>query len=144
MQVIVDLDGTIALNGHRENFVKQDPPDWDAFFEACDGDSPNEPVIDTMQALYWIDPKENEVIILSGRSDQVREKTVRWLERHVVQYHRLIMRPHGDHTPDDELKARFVDEYGLNPDLVLDDRQKVVDMLRSLGIPCWQVAPGDF
>lgn len=144
MQIIVDLDGTIALNDHREHFIKQDPPDWDAFFEACDGDSPNEPLINIMTALYYGLDGSVEIIILSGRSDQVSSKTVHWLKKHRVLYHRLIMRPHGDYTPDEQLKQQMLDEYGLNPDLVLDDRDKVVAMWRSLGIPCWQVAPGDF
>jgi hypothetical protein len=30
------------------------------------------------------------------------------------------------------------------PDLIFDDRDRVVAMWRSLGIPCFQVAKGDF
>lgn len=141
MQVVFDLDGTIALNDHREHFIKQDPPDWDAFYEACDKDEPNYAVIQTLEALW---SSGHDIIILSGRSDQVREKTEDWLTDHGVFFDRLIMRPEGDYTPDDKLKQRFLDEYGLNPDLAIDDRTKVVAMWRSLGIPCWQVAPGDF
>ncbi|WGN90708.1 PseT-like polynucleotide kinase phosphatase [Burkholderia phage vB_BglM_WTB] len=58
------------------------------------------------------------------------------------------MRPHGDTTPDDQLKRKWL--HSLSPVdrarliAVFDDRQKVVDMWRSEGVPCFQVAPGDF
>jgi hypothetical protein len=55
------------------------------------------------------------------------------------------MRPAGDFTPDEELKRRWISEYDLSQVLcIFDDRQKVVDMWRELGLTCFQVAPGDF
>jgi hypothetical protein len=56
------------------------------------------------------------------------------------------MRPEKDYTPDDALKHKWLMELG-GPDkifCVFDDRQKVVDMWRSHGITCFQVAPGKF
>jgi Straboviridae polynucleotide kinase len=45
----------------------------------------------------------------------------------------------------EELKRQGIQEYDLAQILcVFDDRQKVVDMWRSLGQACFQVAPGDF
>lgn len=108
----------------------------------------------------------NQIEIWSGRGagaeGSVREKTLGWLRTHVGEYFALAdlhyppfaspvvvlrMRPHGDYTPDNELKKHWLDEareHGLEPELVFDDRQKVVDMWRAEGIPCFQVAPGDF
>ena len=57
------------------------------------------------------------------------------------------MREHRDYTADDELKRGWLiksRDAGRAPDLVFDDRQRVVDMWRAEGIPCFQVAPGDF
>ena len=36
--IVFDLDGTIALNDHRQHFVERPKgqKDWYAFFEACD------------------------------------------------------------------------------------------------------------
>jgi hypothetical protein len=50
---------------------------------------------------------------------------------------------------DDELKEMWLDEEfpgeGINEiECVFDDRDKVVNMWRKRGIPCFQVAPGDF
>ena len=32
LMFLIDLDGTLADNSHREHYLKQDPADWDAFF----------------------------------------------------------------------------------------------------------------
>ena len=45
------------------------------------------------------------------------------------------------------LKPINIDELikaDWNPDMVFDDRNQVVDMWRANGIPCLQVAPGNF
>ena len=48
--------------------------------------------------------------------------------------------------PDDILKKKMLDTFVDINDvfLVVDDRNKVVDMWRSLGLNTFQVAPGDF
>jgi len=152
--VIFDLDGTLADCEHRKHFIQrpiigsyqQDPdwkPDWDAFFAACNDDRPIEAVIEVNRHLYAQGVK---VHIFSGRSDAVRRKTIRWLAHWGVKYDLLFMRPQGDTTPDEELKAAWVDAIGGTwvISYVFDDRDKVVKMWRSLGITCFQVAEGDF
>jgi hypothetical protein len=48
--------------------------------------------------------------------------------------------------PDEILKRDMLDNHADIDDifLVVDDRQKVVDMWRNLGLTVFQVAPGDF
>lgn len=145
---IFDLDGTLALTEHRQHLVQKAHPNWDAFFEACDQDEPNIPVITTLQMIAQSEYGP-DVWIWSGRSDAVRAKTMKWLTDHYVFYVTNVrMREEGDHTPDDALKARWYDELsdGDKQRLVaiFDDRQKVVDMWREMGVACFQVAPGDF
>jgi len=147
--VIADLDGTIALIEHRRHWLDKDrhaeltsDERWRTFFAHCHDDLPNWPVIYTLQALqcagYYIH-------IFSGRSDEVREQTTDWLDAFNIPYTHLRMRAAGDFTKDEELKRQWVAEYDLSQILcVFDDRQKVVDMWRSLGLACFQVAPGDF
>jgi len=49
-------------------------------------------------------------------------------------------------VPDNTLKKQFLNEHFDINDvfLVVDDRQQVVDMWRSLGLTVFQVAKGDF
>lgn len=37
--IIVDLDGTLANIDHRLHYIKQNKPDWNAFYGACKDDT---------------------------------------------------------------------------------------------------------
>lgn len=143
MFVVFDLDGTLALNEHRQHFVQRPrgEKDWRSFFAACDKDD-----------LYWqvarllqvLDATGNRVEIWSGRSSEVIDKTKAWLAQHGLAHVPFRCRDDGDHTPDHELKKSWLDECSQKPDLVFDDRASVVSMWRSQGVACAQVADGNF
>ncbi|HZW28358.1 MAG TPA: HAD family acid phosphatase [Trueperaceae bacterium] len=141
--VLCDLDGTLSDTRHRERFVKQKPRDYDSFFAAAGGDAPIWPVIEVVNALA---KAGYEIHITTGRRDDTREVTERWLAEHGVTYHRLVMREFHDHTPDDELKRRWYEAEYRDRDVlcVLEDRNRVVRMWRELGVTCLHVADADF
>ncbi len=143
MFVVFDLDGTLALNEHRQHFVNRPnaDKDWDAFFEACDVDRPHWQVIRTLEVFR---ATGNAVEIWSGRSDAVYSKTIKWLERHGLGGVPIRMRPKADYTPDHELKQQWIMEASRKPDMAFDDRASVVAMWRANGIVCAQVAEGNF
>ena len=82
------------------------------------------------------------------------ELTHEWLHQNVkllgmnAYYNPILyMRAEGDHRPDWIVKKElFLNEISkkYNIELVIDDRQQVVDMWRSLGLTCFQVAEGNF
>lgn len=138
---IFDLDGTLANCRHRVPLI----PDWDAFFGACSEDAPIWPVIQTAKRLS----NSAEVWIVSGRNEQARNATVHWLESHTLPIGWLkFMRAHKDHRPDDEVKREWLHSLAAEDRerivAVFDDRDRVVNMWREEGLPCFQVAPGDF
>lgn len=149
---IFDLDGTLALIDHRRKFLddKNDPHRWDKFFETCDQDEPNWPVINTMEKLK---AAGCAIYIFSGRLDTVRDKTITWLKKYtsftdIELTLFLKMRPNKDSRPDDILKQEWLDNM-LDIDrarivAVFDDRDKVVAMWRRNNISCFQVAEGNF
>lgn len=143
MKVVFDLDGTLALNEHRQHFVERPvgEKDWRSFFAACDNDSPNYPIINVLLALWAMG---HEVEIWSGRSAEVNDKTEKWLAENGLGMVPRRMRPEGDHTPDHDLKKAWLDESSQKPSLVFDDRDTVVAMWRANGVACAQVAPGPF
>ncbi len=57
------------------------------------------------------------------------------------------MRSEGDHRPDykvkEELLGRILKD-GFEPIMAFDDRDQVVKMWREAGVPCAQVADGNF
>lgn len=141
MKVIFDLDGTLALTEHRAHFLEREKKDWRSFYAACDKDEPCHPVIRTLQALYTTGA---DVEIWSGRSKEVLDKTIAWLEANGLGHIPIKMREEGDHRPDTVLKEEWLDACDVKPRLVFEDRASVVAMWRSRGIVCAQVAPGDF
>lgn len=148
---IFDLDGTLALIEHRKWMLELQQKDkWRHFYAACDKDLPNDPVIKTMERLRHAGA---EIWIFSGRSDEVRDKTVAWLTEHTSfmtwdAEAALTMRAEGDYTADDELKKSWLE--GMLVDdrrrlvATFDDRDRVVQMWRAAGVTCFQVAPGEF
>ena len=75
------------------------------------------------------------------------EQTVAWLDRHGFPCDGLYMRKQGDHETDDTLKIKLLAQVradGFEPIMAFDDRNRVVKAWRAAGIPCAQVAEGDF
>lgn len=133
--ILVDIDGTAALKGARSPFDET----------RVHEDRPNERVIEQVQVYYAAGYR---VIFMSGRTEGCRDATEEWLEKNVkVYYDDLFMRPSGDGRKDSVVKAELFDTH-VRPyydvRAVLDDRNQVVDMWRSLGLFCAQVAPGNF
>jgi hypothetical protein len=151
MLIAFDVDGTLADISHRLPWIERDPKDWDTFYDRCEADSP----IRDMIALcnMFLSNQGVYTIFVSGRTDRVRAKTVKWLTKHLAPLSipfpsRLYMRSQGDRRPDYKVKLDLLHkieaDYGAKPDVVFDDRQQVVDMWRANGVRCCQVAPGDF
>ena len=147
--IIFDLDGTLALiDERRELSTKPNGKiDFDKLHDPSliKHDKPNWPVIKMAQLFA---EQGFNIVIFSGRSDKTATATLSWLSRNKVPFKKLVMRPHKTmgFVPDEILKKDMLDKH-LNIDdvfLVVDDRQKVVDMWRNLGFTVFQVAPGDF
>jgi hypothetical protein len=133
---IVDVDGTLALHTHRN------PYNW---MDAA-ADQPNEPVVMAVQALA-AHPNVDAIIAISGRPEQARPLTEKWLDAHDIPFDALLLRADGDNRADevvkeDAFRALVTPRYSILG--VVDDRTKVVRMWRRLGLICLQVAEGDF
>ena len=145
MFIIFDLDGTLANIEHRLHFIRTEgqKPDWDSFHKACVNDEPIVPMIKIFQAMR----RAHGIEIWSGRSKMVSDETISWLRIHDIVPDRIRMREEGDYTPDHILKQNWLQEkiyLRLKPDLVFDDRSRLVQMWRNNGIQCCQVANGEF
>lgn len=147
---LFDIDGTIADLSHRLHHITDKPKDLRTFFSKCHLDVPIPHIIELAKRLWATTP----IIFVSGRSDECRMATVQWLEAqgfpmigHKGHPYNLYMRKAGDHRPDNLVKAELLDAIkadGYQPIMAFDDRDQVVKMWRERGIPCAQVADGDF
>jgi predicted kinase len=132
--VLCDIDGTLADNKHRG------PYDW-AKVET------DELIVATADALVAFAARGDRIILMSGRSEDVRAGTERWLAANGVAYDELWMRKARDTRADDVAKSELFDahvRHRFAVRVVLDDRSRVVALWRRMGLACWQVDYGDF
>lgn len=143
--IVFDLDGTLANTDECRHLLEGAEKRWDEFYLAATKVSAIPAVVKTFfafhnEALY-------DIYIASGRSDLVRAETFQWLMDNRIYCDKLLMRKHGDFTPDDELKKSWVESGEIPLDRILcvfEDRNRMVKMWRSLGLVCFHVADGDF
>ncbi len=134
--IIVDVDGTLAdMRGVRGPF------EWDKVSQ----DKPHQDIIDLVRDLRSL--KKYKIIITTGRDGVCEEATKEWVLEHGVNYDEFFIRKAGDFRKDNIIKSEiYMDHIRPKYDVkyVIDDRDQVVDMWRSLGLRVLQVAPGDF
>lgn len=158
-----DIDGTIADLAHRRVYVASKPKNWPAFEKNMHLDAPIPHVIDAVRRMHaagWT------VVMCTGRGAQNKDVTEQWLKDNDVPYHAIYTRPlyeidpetgspkltkknkaQRDYRRDDIVKAELLAQAradGYDPDVVFDDRDQVVAMWRVEGVPCVQVAEGNF
>lgn len=128
MDIIFDIDGTIANLSHRRHFVRTKPSNWKAFNHGMIADDPITPVIEILKSL---DSAGHTIILASGRGSEFREHTKKWLLKHDIPFNKLYMRKEGDFRKDDivkkELYQQMLDD-GYKPFAVFDDRKQVKRM----------------
>lgn len=133
--VLVDVDGTIALAGERNPYDES----------TVSADLPNADIIAIVRALHR---DGHHLVVISGRTEAARADTTAWIERHLgVPVDALYLRPVGDRRPDIVVKKEIYRRHIERTHrvlCVLEDRSRVVEMWRDLGLTCLQVAPGDF
>jgi phosphatidate phosphatase APP1 len=151
---LIDIDGTLADTSHRQ-WVLDDPrphKNWELFFCLAVDDKPFPHMQGLLDALEARDCEtgepQNIIIYVSGRPERYRQLTKAWLLRHgFPEGDLLYMRNDGDHRPDHIVKRELLDLLradGFTPVMAFDDRNSVVKMWREAGVPCAQVAEGNF
>lgn len=132
--IICDIDGTLALTNGRNPYDATN----------CEQDALNAPVASILTKRRL---EGEHILLVSGRQECHREPTERWLATHDIRYTALWMRPTGDLRKDVLIKEEIYTQqiegrYAIV--FALDDRNQTVALWRSLGIPTFQVADGDF
>lgn len=138
--IIVDIDGTLAhLNGRSP----YDPTKY-----------MTDTVDEVVRELTWLyGAQDYSIIICSGRDETYRDVTEKWLQYNNIYYDELFMRDaalknkQGNKLEDSLVKKKiYLEQIKPKYDicLVVDDRNRVVEMWRSMGLKVLQVADGAF
>lgn len=141
MIVIVDIDNTLSINKKRYALAtKSDGSiDWDVLYDYDNviSDEPNYPMIDIVNGLH----SKYEIYILTSRPQMIFNSTYDWLEKYGVNFDAFFMRSEEDHyIKDVELKQKMYNDF-IKDDVfcAFDDRQNIIDLWTSLGIPSFKV-----
>lgn len=131
---IFDIDGTLAKATGRSPYD----------YSLVHTDTPKHSI--TMIARI-LKASGLPIIIVSGRTDDCKIQTMQWLSTHSIPFDEIHMRKAGDTRKDSIIKQEIYenelkDKYNILA--VFDDRNQVVEMWRSLGLDCLQVAYGHF
>lgn len=131
--VIFDVDGTLAIMNNRSPF------DW----AKVGDDILNKEVFNLYLAYKTLGYK---IIICTGRDGVCEKETKQWLHKNDISYNEFRIRPKDNTEKDAIIKARFLEELVKDYyiEVVVDDRDQVVQMWRSKGLKCFQVAEGNF
>lgn len=139
--VIVDYDGTLSDGKHRLHLLPTKDlhltESWSEFNRSSAYDEPIRNTIDVINAMY---EAGYAVIILTGRSDEVRQESINWLYNNGVLFTHIIMRRSFDNRKDTVIKEEVLRAIGLeNIVACWDDSPNVIAHLRGLGLTVYQV-----
>ena len=165
--IIFDLDGTLADINERKQKAQWESNDkamdWDVFFDPKNI-MLDKPKYEVIKCLQMFRDQGYKIVIFSGRNDRSFHTTKEWLADHNIFYDLLVLRPdkfkdeswpvadgnpatfNMRFMPDEILKKEMLDTF-VNIDEVIcvfDDRKKVVDMWRDLGLTCFEVEEAHF
>ncbi len=134
--IICDIDGTLADIKHRLHFVRESKKDWKKFFSEISKDTLRQDVVDLVMKY---EEEGYEIFLVSGRSQEYKEATEKWLEKEFKGYRfykALFMRARNDGREDSEVKKDIYDSLfkKYNVYEVIDDRPRVIRMWREQGL----------
>ena len=138
--IICDIDGTLAIVDNTSTKIHMKELEAHASFEV------NKPIKKIVNAFY--NSLDEQVILVSGRHEKYREYTEEWLIKNNISYDALYMRKDDDNRKDfmvkEEIYNNEIKGKWRNIIFVIDDRDSVVRMWRSLGLTTLQCKDGDY
>lgn len=128
---VFDIDGVLADVRHRVHHVDRSRPDWGAFFAEARHDPPLREGV----ALAHESAKDCDVLYVTGRPEQCRTDTERWLARHELPPGELTMRPGHDRRPAHVVKPELLAQMALDRvvAVVVDDDEQVCRAYEKAG-----------
>lgn len=138
--IISDIDGTVAVHDQRIHLINGIDKDFDSFHADHINDKPNQDVIDQIKKLG----ETHAVVFMTGRYSVHRASTLKQLKDWGLDVNELFMRDKGDHTPNHEIKLRWLksvqrENSNVTIDMMFDDNIKVIESFTRKGIKCVHV-----
>lgn len=141
MIVIFDIDDTLCFNKKRYQLATDETGkiNWDVLYD-FDNVLTDEPNWQIINNLRWYKSKNFKIVIFTSRPYTIRTPTEQWLNKYEIPYDELHMRSLEDiKIKHAELKKKMYDTLTDKVFCAFDDREDIVEMWLSLGIPVFKV-----
>lgn len=134
--IIIDLDGTVALNASGRPFYGEGTA------EEIYLDVAWTPTINFIQE--YCDSFDAFIIVVTGRhgTESVKRETFKWLSENGIDATEVYFRHPNDYRKSDVVKTEIFNNHlkdRFHFDFVLEDSHKCVMAWRKLGLLCFQV-----
>lgn len=130
--IIVDIDGTLSDASGRLHYITNGNKNFKAFFAECHKD----PCREHIKAICKCYP--GVVLLLTGRHEELRKTTEKWLNDNEVHYDYLFMKPNHKQFIKDVVfkKEIYLDVISrvYDIDYAIDDRELILEMWASIGV----------
>lgn len=132
--VIFDVDGTLADSEYRLAYLEQKPKLWDKFYS----ESLNDKYIPAVYNEYVKHKKlGNNIIVITGRSENTRAITEEWLLRKNILYDKLFLCPNSktgtsQHIVKKEIISSLLKEFNIIAGY--DDNENMKEVYHELNI----------
>jgi len=126
--VVIDLDGTLAIRVSDRSYYDM---------TRVDEDVPDPLMSFLVDCLAEAGEFYADVVLLTGRSEEGRELTEKWLRDNCIDYDALYMRKEGDKRKDVEVKEEILKEQIMPKYAVvgaIDNSMRCATMYYDLGI----------
>lgn len=142
LHIVVDLDGTLFDERHRQHHITGQTKDWDAYH----GGIPDDKVFADVEAMLRQFADVYVIHALTGRPAKWFKLTDEKLRKHNMPIDVITMRPDEDWSPNGEMKLRELERYFGSKErvlrevfIVLENDPKTVEVMRNYGLTVWQV-----
>ena len=127
----VDVDDTLTVATTK--IWKKDAPD------VIDLDIANKLLLANKRyGIEVLSNSELKIVLITSRHEEYREVTLQWLQKRLIKHNKLVMRNFrfstGVFNVDEYLQYKYKACIENNVKYMLDDDEKVVNMLNSYGI----------
>ena len=167
MDIVFDIDGTLANPDHRLHFISEPVSwtgpfkrDWTSFL-SDEEIAKDTPIPAAWELLYSLLNSGNRILFITGRPESQRVTTFNWLMDTSCEVRApvawtlkkrrkgpfLFMRSNGDHRPSSDVKENLLHKSikdGFSPAMAFEDRATDTEMWRRNGLFCCQVADGNY
>jgi len=127
------------------HFISGREKNWNAFYLACDKDKPIKPMIEVITDFYVSCYNIYDIVIMTGRGEIAKHKTIKWLRDNKIYYDTLFMRPEKNYNPAVYLKRNWLIENFKKSKILcaFDDDPNIIKMWNDEGILALQVNQGE-